>query len=99
MALPIEGVACEFQVTAGSWLRGALAVQLRSPAGNSEHHTTSSGTLEPSPAASVLPPQWPSPAWLHFGAPCACLFTQSSCDVLVYALCNYTKPTEALGLW
>ena len=82
MALPSGGVACGSQAAAGSCLRGALAAQLLSPTGDGEHHSTSSDTLVPLPAASVLPPQWPSPALLHSGPPHASLYPQSSPLVL-----------------
>ena len=78
MALPSGGVACKSQAASGSWLRGAPAVQLRCPTGNGEHHSTTSGTLVPLPAASVLPPLWLSPVWLHFGPPHAILYPKSS---------------------
>ena len=78
MDLPRGGVACGSQAASGYWLRGAPAVQLRSPTDNNEHNSAASGTLVPSPAASVLPPLWPSPAWLYSGPPYASLYPQSS---------------------
>ena len=81
MALPNGGVACGSQAASGSWPRGALAVQLRSPTGDGEHHSTSFGTPMPSPAASVLPPLWPSPACLHPGPSRVTLSPQSSLQV------------------
>ena len=38
---PAGVLACGFQVASGSWWRVALAVQLRSPTGDGEHHSTS----------------------------------------------------------
>ena len=78
MALPSGGVACESQAASGYLSRGAPAVQLRSPTGDGEHHSTSSGTPVPSPAASVLPAQWTSPTWLYTEPQHASLYPQSS---------------------
>ena len=97
MTLPSGGVACGSQAAAGSWLIGALDLQLQSPTGDGEHHSTSSGTLVPSPAASVLPPRWPSPVWLYSGPPRATLSPLSTQPASVAFPLMPLEPVELEG--